>query len=119
MPRIVKSADVRKDEILDTAQALLRARNARDRAETRVRTSILDYLLVTGQMRVDRDGLLEPLPGLDIKPIKIFTNTPDLDDWYVSPVDEQTRQTIKANLFAEEPPAEDPPPPDPPDDSGS
>ncbi|MCH9057652.1 MAG: TolC family protein [Planctomycetes bacterium] len=110
---------VTTQELLDTAQALLRARNARDRAETRVRTSILDYLLVTGQMRVDRDGLLEPLPGLDIKPIKIFSDTPDLDDWFVSPVDEQTRLRIKADLFAEEPPAEEPPPPDPPDDGGS
>jgi outer membrane protein TolC len=94
--------EVTNQQKLDTAQALLRALNARDRAETRVRTSILDYLLVTGQMRVDRGGQLEALPGLDVAPVQIFSDTMELDDWYESPIDEAMRERLKTDLVKEE-----------------
>ena len=63
--------DIRADEVtpqqrVDTEDALIRARTDRDQALTRLRNAILNYLLSTGQLRVDREGQLEPLPGMTI-----------------------------------------------------
>jgi len=59
----------RQDEIdaqtrVDTEIDLLEARDARDQAITDLRSAILDYLLTTDQLRVDRDGTLQRLPGM-------------------------------------------------------
>ena len=42
--------------IIEAEEDLLDARNRRDQAQTDLQTSVLDYLLQTGQMRVNRDG---------------------------------------------------------------
>lgn len=60
----IKADQVTPRERLNTETDLLRARDARDQAATDLRNSILDYLLATGQMRVDRDGTYRRLPGM-------------------------------------------------------
>ena len=48
------------------------------------RNTVLDYLITTGQLRVSRDGVLEPLPGMvisapptpDLGPMPIPVNPP-------------------------------------------
>ncbi len=62
--------DIKKDQVtprerLDTETALRNAKNTRDQAATDLRNSILDYLLATGQMRVDKDGIFRRLPGMN------------------------------------------------------
>lgn len=62
--------ELKKDEIdtqqkLDALIDLLAAQNARDQAVTDLRNAVLDYLVATGQLRVDRNGELERLPGMD------------------------------------------------------
>lgn len=44
--------------IVDTENELLQAENDRDRAKTRLRTAVLNYLLQTDQLRVTREGTL-------------------------------------------------------------
>ncbi len=61
----LKPAEVTSQELVDTENALNAARNARDQAVTDLRNAILDYLVVTGQLRVARDGAFIPLPGMD------------------------------------------------------
>lgn len=61
--------DLKADEVtprdrLDTESELRDSRNARDQAATDLRNAILDYLIATGQMRVDRDGTFRRLPGM-------------------------------------------------------
>ncbi|MEO1716551.1 MAG: TolC family protein [Planctomycetota bacterium] len=56
--------NVTTQERVDTQNALLSAENARDQAVADLRVSILDYLLSTGQMRVENDGTLAPIGGI-------------------------------------------------------
>ncbi|MEL6796761.1 MAG: TolC family protein, partial [Planctomycetota bacterium] len=56
--------NVTTQERVDTQNALLSAENARDQAVADLRISILDYLLSTGQMRVENDGTLAPIGGI-------------------------------------------------------
>lgn len=58
----IKADEVTAQQIVDTANALRDAENARDQAQTDLTTAVLDYLLTTGQLRVTQDGQLE-LPG--------------------------------------------------------
>ncbi len=51
---------------LSSIQSLQQAQNGRARAFQSVQESILQYLLATGQMRIDSDATLEPLPGMVI-----------------------------------------------------
>ncbi len=60
----IKAAEVTAQQFVETAQEIREAENARDRAIAGLRTTILNYLLTTGQLRVDRDGTLLPPPGL-------------------------------------------------------
>jgi outer membrane protein TolC len=50
--------------IVDTENELLQAENDRDRAKTRLRTAVLNYLLQTDQLRVAREGTLRTLEGM-------------------------------------------------------
>lgn len=84
----VKEDTVTAQELIDTANDLIQAQNARDRALTDLRIAIFQYLLRTGQLRVGADGSLEPLPGMNVSPAILFEQTKDLDEWY-----EQTRKT--------------------------
>lgn len=61
----LKPAEVTSQQILETENALLDARNARDQAVTDLRNAVLDYLVQTGLMRVGRDGSIIRLPGMD------------------------------------------------------
>lgn len=61
--------DLKPDEVttqaqVDTANDLRDAERARDQARADLRNSVLDYLLATGQMRVQLDGTFEKLPGM-------------------------------------------------------
>ncbi len=62
----IKRDEVTTQERLDTAARLLDAQNARDQARTDLRNAVLNYLLTTGQLRVQRDGTFEELPGMDL-----------------------------------------------------
>lgn len=61
--------DLKADEIdaqqrVDTANDIRDAERARDQAKADLRNAVLDYLLATGQLRVQRGGQFEPLPGM-------------------------------------------------------
>ncbi len=58
---------VTTQERVDTQNALLSAENARDQAQTDLRISILQYLLSTGQMRVENDGTIAPVGGIRVE----------------------------------------------------
>jgi outer membrane protein TolC len=51
----------------DAINSLARARSSRDSSRRDLEVAILDYLLQTGQLRVDRDGSLEPLAGMAMR----------------------------------------------------
>ncbi len=51
---------------LSSIQSLQQAQNGRAQAFRSVQESILQYLLSTGQLRIDADAALEPLPGMVI-----------------------------------------------------
>lgn len=56
--------DADPQAVLDRQNALLDAENARDQALTDLRNAILEYLLTTGQLRVEPDGTFDPPPGM-------------------------------------------------------
>lgn len=60
----LKADEVEPQKIVDSELALVDARNARDQARTDLRNAVLNYLLESDQLRVTRDGTLEPLPGM-------------------------------------------------------
>ncbi len=65
--------DLKPDEIdtqrqVDTANDLRDAETSRDRAKADLRNAVLDFLLASGQLRVDRDGQFAPLPGMSRTP---------------------------------------------------
>jgi outer membrane protein TolC len=60
--------DTDPQSIVDAERELNEARNARDSAMTDLRTTILNYLLTTDQLRVDESGLFQPLPGWETAP---------------------------------------------------
>ena len=51
---------------LSAIQSLQQAQNGRANAFRRVQESILKYLIRTGQLRINQDASLEPLPGMII-----------------------------------------------------
>lgn len=61
----LKSDLVEPQKIVDTANALVDAKNARDRSKTNLRLAVLAYLLSTDQLRVSGDGQLILLPGME------------------------------------------------------
>ncbi|RMD65060.1 MAG: hypothetical protein D6824_03195, partial [Planctomycetota bacterium] len=54
--------------LTDAEENLLRAENDRDERERDLQIAILEYLLATGQLRVDREGQFQPLPGMAQRP---------------------------------------------------
>jgi len=63
----IKSEEIDAQTRLDAENELLLARNARDDAERALRTAILDYLRVTGQLRVRPNGTFQPLQGMLVR----------------------------------------------------
>ncbi len=65
---------IKEDEVdiqtrLDAENELLQTRNSRDQALRDLRTNILEYLRITGQLRVQRDGRIRPLEGMRVRMI--------------------------------------------------
>ncbi|MBX3315438.1 MAG: TolC family protein [Phycisphaeraceae bacterium] len=60
----LKEDIVDPQSIVDSENDLLRSENDRDRAKTDLRNAILNYLVVTGQMRVAPGGEFQPVPGM-------------------------------------------------------
>ncbi len=63
----IKADEVDPQDRLDAENELLLARINRDDAIRDLRTAILDFLRVTGQLRVAPDGQFEPLDGMNIR----------------------------------------------------
>jgi outer membrane protein TolC len=61
----LKADLVEPQKIVDSENDLLDARNSRDQSLTNLRNAVLNYLLQSDQLRVKRDGTIEPLPGLE------------------------------------------------------
>jgi outer membrane protein TolC len=62
--------DLKPDEVdtqqqVDTANDIRNAERDRDQARADLRNSVLDYLVATGQLRVQRNGQFEALPGME------------------------------------------------------
>jgi outer membrane protein TolC len=64
---LIKEDEVDAQTRLDAENELLEARNSRDQAIRDLRTAILQYLRITGQLRVARDGRLLPLEGMVVR----------------------------------------------------
>ncbi|MCC6676766.1 MAG: TolC family protein [Phycisphaerales bacterium] len=60
----LKKDIVKPQEIVDSENELLSSENQRDQAKTDLRNAILNYLLASDQLRVNRDGTFERLPGM-------------------------------------------------------
>lgn len=60
----LKKDIVKPQEIVDSQNDLLQSENQRDQAKTDLRNAILNYLLASDQLRVNRDGTFERLPGM-------------------------------------------------------
>ncbi len=63
----IQKAETSAQERIDTLLDLLSSQNARDEAVRDLRTSILEYLLTTGQLRVGRNGDFTPLAGMTVE----------------------------------------------------
>lgn len=63
----IKADEIDTQTRLDAENELLQARNNRDAAERDLRTAILDYLRITGQLRVRPDGSFQPLKGMLVR----------------------------------------------------
>lgn len=61
----LKSSEVDTQRQLDAANSLQQAKDSLDRARTSLRNAVLDYLRLSGQLRIGRDGMLKPLPGME------------------------------------------------------
>lgn len=81
----IREDEVDTQRLVDTANDLLQAEQARDQARTDLRNSVLDYLLATGQLRVRRDGRFDPLPGMNLSaeevPAPQPASEPIFQDW--------------------------------------
>lgn len=124
----IKADEITTQERLDTEAALLDALNERDSDETNLRTSILEYLLETGQMRVTRVGEMAPLPGMDLVPVTLFEDVADLDEWYIDALEGVELPDLSEyegmgdddqGIGGEEPPAPDQPGEAPPPGGGA
>lgn len=70
--------DADPQAILDREDALLEAENARDQSLTDLRNAILEYLLITGQIRVRPDGTFDAPDGM-MMPEAAGTDIPAAD----------------------------------------
>jgi outer membrane protein TolC len=61
----LKADELDTRRVLEAEEDLLGARNSRDQAMTDLRIAVLNYLLQSDQLRVDRDGTLKALPGME------------------------------------------------------
>ncbi len=69
--RRLKEQQLKADEVdtrtrLRTETDLLNSKNTRDQALTDLRIAILNYLEAIGQLRVSSEGVIDPLPGMQV-----------------------------------------------------
>ena len=64
----LKADEVDPQDVVDAENDKLDAENQRDAARTQLRNAVLNYLLESDQLRVDRDGRLMMLPGMRVNP---------------------------------------------------
>ncbi|MBX3323406.1 MAG: TolC family protein [Phycisphaeraceae bacterium] len=81
-----RAEEVDPQSVVDTQEQLNNARNARDQARSDLQIAILRYLLQTGQLRVGRDGWLEPPEGMpEVVEVMIIDDTSSSPDYPVEP----------------------------------
>lgn len=61
----LKADEVDTQQKVDAVNELQQSENDRDRARTNLRNAVLEYLRLSGQLRVGQDGTLQRLPGMD------------------------------------------------------
>ncbi len=66
----IRFGQVNTQDLLDAQADQLQLENSLEDAKRALRISILQYLLSTGQLRVDADGTLIPLPGMNLEVIR-------------------------------------------------
>ncbi|MFN9993393.1 MAG: TolC family protein, partial [Phycisphaerales bacterium] len=64
----LKADEVDPQDVVNAENDKLDAENQRDAARTQLRNAVLNYLLESDQLRVDRDGRLMMLPGMPVNP---------------------------------------------------
>lgn len=67
--QFIKADEVDAQSFVDTENDLLQSENDRDAAITDLRNAVLDYLLSSGQLRVQPGGQFRRLPGMPVQPI--------------------------------------------------
>lgn len=100
-------------QLLDAQNELLQSRNDRDSAIRDYRVAVLQYLLATGQLRVDEIGNFKPLQGMLVIPTEEPPRLPGADPGAVQGADGEPEAADEA--FEEDPDADAPPegPPEP------
>jgi len=76
----LKSDTIDPRTLTDAENDLLESQNDRDQALTNLRDAILQYLLDTGTLRVDRDGQFEQLPGMELQEFTVPDPDKDRED---------------------------------------
>jgi outer membrane protein TolC len=64
----LKADEVEPRDRVDAENDLLSAKNDAERARTNLRLAVLNYLLESDQLRVNKDGTFQPLPGMRPQP---------------------------------------------------
>ena len=90
----IKADTITTQQRLDTENELLNARNARDAAMTDLRIAVLNYLDAAGLLRVSPQGMILPLPGMNLH----IENTPiNFDAIFMDPqMSEEEKDAIDA-----------------------
>ncbi len=63
----IRADEIDTQDVIDAQTDQLSLENALENARLDLRNAILEYLLATGQLRVEPDGTLDPLPGMDVR----------------------------------------------------
>lgn len=100
---------------LDAEDSLLSARNERDRSIRDLQVAILDYLRVTGLLRVARTGEFQDIPGLDFAEVPSQSGAPPAgapaaEGEGAAPAENPAQPPPAAEPGSEPPPVEDRPP---------
>ncbi|MCG3123861.1 MAG: hypothetical protein GIKADHBN_02289 [Phycisphaerales bacterium] len=74
--QLLKADELDTRKRLEAEDDLLSARNNRDQAMNDLRTAVLNYLLQSDQLRVARDGTIQPLPGMTAAPMDTSSPAP-------------------------------------------
>ena len=99
----IKEAEIEPRDRLDAETDLLDARNEYDTAVRDLRIAILDYLVTTGQMRVNPDGTIKPLQGMEVR----MSDTAEPTVVGPDPVNPSANPDDPAGVFEPPPPAPD------------